>query len=114
MNESVQPELFDIDGGDCRLESVILHALGDFQARGKDLAGRELAFDRLRGAFRRAFERFELGEASDDAVALALERLGANVKKLPSFVAKHPYRVTVPDEVAERARVVFAGGGDGG
>lgn len=113
MNESAQPGLFDTNGGDRRFETVILHALGDFQARGKALAGRELAFDRLRGAFRRAFEKFEIADVSDDVVARVLEGLGAEVKKLPSFVAKHPYRVTVPDEVAESARRLFAGAGEG-
>lgn len=94
-----QPTLFESKQAD--IEKVILFALGDFQSRKKVLAERELALDRLRGAFKRACERFGTEEISDDRLAESLEKLGANVKRVPSFVAKHPFRVTVPNELAE-------------
>lgn len=101
-----QPELFapkiEIDA-----ERTVLYALGDFQSRGKVLAGRELALDRLLGAFKRAAERFGHDELSDEKIASILGGLGSSVKKLPTFVAKHPYRVTVTDETAARAVGIF-------
>ena len=69
----------------------------------KVLAERELALDRLRGAFKRACEKFGTEEFSDDRLAGCLEKLGAKVVKLPSFVAKHPFRVTVSDDLAEKS-----------
>lgn len=100
-----QPKLFDErsnagrDGG----ERLTLYALGEFQARGKALADRELPLDRLRGALRRASEAFGCGEPDDESAARSFDALGAHVSRVPPFVAKHPYRVTVPTELAERA-----------
>jgi len=102
MNE--QQNLFEAAEGKIKTDEIILFALGDFQSRGKVLAMRELALDRLRGAFKRASEKFGVDELSDDQIAETLEHLGAKVKKVPSFVAKHPYRVTVSEELAENAK----------
>ena len=88
-------------------EQVVMRALGDFQARGKVLVGRELPLDRLRGALRRAAEAFDVEEITDEQVVATLEALGANVRQVPSFVAKHPYRITVETELAERGSQVF-------
>lgn len=97
-----QPTLFE-ETQHIEIEKIILYALGDFQSRKKVLAERELALDRLRGAFKRAAEVFKVEELSDEVLAETLEKLGANVKKRPSFVAKHPFNVTVHTELAERA-----------
>lgn len=86
---------------------LVLYALGDFQARGKVLAGRDLPFDRLRGAFRRAAATFNAPELDDEATAATLDALGANVRRVPTFVAKHPFRVVVPEPLAEKARLFF-------
>lgn len=105
-NQNVsQPTLFEPNVADTK--EFLLYALGDFQARGKILANRELALDRLRGAFKRAAEKFQTAEMSDEAIVEMLERLGAKVVKVPNFVAKHPFRVTVQNELAERAAMVF-------
>ena len=96
-----QPTLFEQKSTDT--EKIILYALGDFQSRKKVLAERELALDRLRGAFKRAAEVFEVEEPTDELIAETLEKLGAKVVKVPSFVAKHPFRVTVQTELAEKA-----------
>ena len=85
----------------------MLYALGEFQSRGKVLAERELALDRLRGAFKRASEKFEVEEFSDEKIAENLEKLGVKVKKVANFVAKHPFRVTVSIETAERAKFFY-------
>lgn len=84
-------------------KQMVLFALGEFQARGKVLAERELPLDRLRGALRRAAEVFEVEELSDEQVAKIFISLGAIVKQVPTFVAKHPYRITVSNELAQRA-----------
>ena len=84
-------------------ERLTLFALGEFQARGKTLAGRELPLDRLRGALRRASEALGFEEPDDEAAARSFGALGAHVSRVPPFVAKHPYRVTVPPELADRA-----------
>lgn len=102
-----QPGLFDKAEEDERLRRVVLYALGDFQSRGKLLADRELAIDRLRGALRRACRKLERDEPDDATFADVLERLGAGIKRLPNFVAKHPYRVTVGEELAASARTVY-------
>ena len=100
-----QPTLFDErsksrdDGG----ERLTLFALGEFQARGLALADRELPLDRLRGALRRASEALGCDEPDDEAAAHSFDALGAHVSRVPPFVAKHPYRVTVPPELAARA-----------
>ena len=96
-----QPTLFEQKSTDT--EKIILYALGDFQSRKKVLAERELALDRLRGAFKRAAEVFEVEEPTDELIAETLEKLGAKVVKVPSFVAKHPFNVTVHNELAEQA-----------
>lgn len=105
--ESAQPQLFDVSTRDEVGERVILYALGEFQSRGFRLIDRELPLDRLRGAFKRAAEQFSLAEISDEQIAEILLGLGAAVKKIPSYVAKHPYRVTIGAELAGRAAEVF-------
>ncbi|MBA2621746.1 MAG: hypothetical protein H0U87_11155 [Acidobacteria bacterium] len=99
----MQPNLFDINARSVQSETVILYALGEFQARGKVLAERELALDRLRGAFKRAAEKYDAAEFSDEKIAETLEKMGAKIIRVPSFVAKHPFRVTVQSELAEKA-----------
>lgn len=96
-----QPILFEQNTAET--EKIILFALGDFQSRKKVLAERELALDRLRGAFKRACEVFGIEELSDEELGKGLEKLGANVRKRPSFVAKHPYYVIVQTELADKA-----------
>jgi hypothetical protein len=104
-----QPTFFDKENkeGERDAERILLYALGDFQERGKVLAERDLPFDRLRGAFRRAAETFGAPELGDETVATALAALGANVRRVPTFFAKHPFRVVVPTPLAERARAFF-------
>ena len=99
-----QPTLFESVPENAQIEEVLLYALGDFQSRKKVLAERELALDRLRGAVKRACEKFGIAELSDEQIAEALEKLGSKVVRVPPFVAKHPFRVTVSLEAAERAR----------
>lgn len=103
-----QPNLFEQAVETDNLETILLYALGEFQSRGKVLANRELALDRLRGAFKRASEKFGVEEFSDEAIAKGLEKLKAKIVKVPSFVAKHPFRVTVSFETAERARQFYS------
>jgi hypothetical protein len=86
---------------------LVLYALGEFQVRGKALAGRDLPFDRLRGAFRRAAAAFGEPELEEEAAAATLTALGASVRRVPTFVAKHPFRVVVPEPLAEKARGFF-------
>lgn len=100
-----QPTLFESKSAE--VEKIILYALGDFQSRKKILAERELPLDRLRGAFKRACEVFGVEELTDEQIADSLEKLGANVKKRPSFVAKHPFWVTVQMELAERSALFY-------
>lgn len=104
-----QPTLFGEEGkhASAYAERIVLYALGEFQARGKALAGRDLPLDRLRGAFRRAAESLGCDELGDEATANALTALGANVRRVPTFFAKHPYRVVVPQPLAERAQNFF-------
>jgi hypothetical protein len=102
-----QPNLFDETVETVDIEKILLFALGEFQSRGKVLANRELALDRLRGAFKRASERFTVGEFSDEELAKGLEKLGAKIIKVPSFVAKHPFRVTIYQTLAYRASEFF-------
>src|SRR6185369_2839427 len=90
-----QPELFEPKTENAEIEKVLLYALGDFQSRKKVLAERELALDRLRGAFKRAAEKFGMAELSDEKIAENLEKLGTKIVRLQSFIAKHPFRVTV-------------------
>lgn len=100
-----QPTFFDksATGDERELERLVLYALGDFQARGKILAERELPLDRLKGALRRASEALGAVEPEDEAAVAALAALGARVRRVASFFAKRPFRVTVPVELAERA-----------
>ncbi|HEY0003326.1 MAG TPA: hypothetical protein VGB17_00850 [Pyrinomonadaceae bacterium] len=103
-----QPTLFDSHGrSTVDAEKIILYALGDFQSRGKILAARDLPLDRLRGAFKRAAEVFGVDELTDEQAVNILGALGAVVRRVPAFVAKHPYRVVVPDELAARARLLY-------
>jgi len=98
-----QPSLFDVPTKTVDAARLVLYALGEFQARRKVLAERELPLDRLRGAFRRAAEQFETEELPDEQIARELENLGAKIQRLPSFRAKHPFHVTVQTELAQRA-----------
>jgi len=102
-----QSSFFDRErsAGGADAERIVLYALGDFQARGKALAGRDLPLDRLRGALRRAADALGAEELEDEEAASALGAIGANVRRVPTFFAKHPFRVTVSSELAERARL---------
>ena len=104
-----QNSFFDVgaESGERDAARIILYALGDFQERGKLLAGRDLPFDRLRGAFRRAAAAFDAPELDDESAAATLDALGANVRRVPTFFAKHPFRVLVPAPLAERGRDFF-------
>lgn len=104
-----QTELFknQTEANAIDVEQLVLYALGDFQARGKVLAGRALPLDRLRGALRRGAEVFNVPELDDHRSVAALNALGADVRQVPSYVAKHPFRVLVPVALAERALLVY-------
>lgn len=102
-----QPTLFEGNAEAIDAEKIVLYALGDFQSRGKVLAERELALDRLRGAFKRACGKFGVAELADEELVLVLEKLGAKVTEVPPFVAKHPYRVVVPREMGDRAAAAY-------
>lgn len=105
MNE--QPNLFEIETDAPEIEKIILFALGEFQSRGKVLADRELALDRLRGAFKRACEKFGANELPDEKIAESLAKLGASVKEVPNFVAKHPFRITATNDLAKESREFY-------
>ncbi|MGI8641595.1 MAG: hypothetical protein ACR2MG_16825 [Pyrinomonadaceae bacterium] len=98
-----QPNLFEAESNKPNIEKVLLYALGDFQSRGLTLAGRELPLDRLRGAFKRAANKFSLEEFSDENIAETLEKLGTKIVRVPNYVAKHPFRVTVSKDLAEKS-----------
>lgn len=98
-----QPSLFEQSNEGAEIETILLYALGEFQSRGKVLANRELALDRLRGAFKRASERFGAAEFPDEMLAKHLEKLGAKIVQVPNFVAKHPFRVTVFQTLANQS-----------
>ncbi len=102
-----QPTLFESNSETAQTEEVLLFALGDFQSRGFDLADREFPLDRLLGAFKRAFEHFQISELTDEEIAETLEKLGAKINKLPSFVAKHPFRIIVSKTIAEKSRIFY-------
>jgi hypothetical protein len=104
-----QPTLFErqTTRSEIDLEQLVLYALGDFQSRGLLLAERDLPLDRLRGALKRAAETFGIDELDDEQAVRVLKSLGAHVRRVPAFVAKHPFRVTVPQELAERAQAVY-------
>jgi hypothetical protein len=104
-----QNSFFDVEAapGEQDAARLILYALGEFQARGKVLAGRDLPFDRLRGAFRRAAAAYNAAELDDELAAATLDALGAKVRRVPTFFAKHPFRVVVPEPLAEKSRHFF-------
>ena len=104
---TIQPTLFEANESGVETEKVLLYALGEFQSRGKVLAERELALDRLRGAFKRATEKFGLAEFSDEKIADGLMKLGAKVRRVPNFVAKHPFKVTIQNELAAKAKEIY-------
>ena len=99
-----QPNLFEAEINISDSGKVMLYALGDFQSRGLVLADRQIALDRLRGAFKRAAEKYGLEEFSDETLAENLEKLGAKIVKVPNYVAKHPYRVTVSVNLAVKSK----------
>ncbi len=66
-----QPNLFETSAPAAQVEQILLYALGEFQSRGKVLADRELALDRLRGAFKRACEKFGASELPDEKLPTA-------------------------------------------
>ena len=104
-----QPSLFDLATEEPKidLERLLLYALGEFQTRKKILADRELPLDRLRGAFRRAAEVFGTAELTDEELAKQLQKIGAKIVRVPIFVAKHPFRVTVSAELAVTALELY-------
>lgn len=104
----MQPKLFEKPSETVELETVILYALGDFQSRGKVLADREIAFDRLRGAFLRSFARFKIPEVSEELIVQTLRELGATVTKVPNYVAKRPYRIIVTNQIAHTSKELFS------
>lgn len=105
----LQPNFFESErkSGDAEAERVVLYALGEFQKRKLALVGRDLPLDRLRGAFRRAAEALGVEELADEPIVAALAALGAQVRRVPAFVAKHPFRVVVPAALAERALAFY-------
>lgn len=102
-----QPTLFDTKTDENETEKIILYALGEFQTRGFELIDRELPLDRLRGAFKRAADHFGYEEFSDEKIADVLKNLGAKIVKVPNYVAKHPFRVTVDAELAIKAAEIY-------
>jgi hypothetical protein len=96
----IQTKLFEATNEAADIEAVLLYALGEFQSRGHTLADRELALDRLHGAFTRAAAKFGIAELSDEIIVKGLRDLGATVTEIPSFVAKRPYRITIAKEIA--------------
>ncbi len=108
MENEKQQSLFETKSGkNVDADKILLYALGDFQNRGFELIGRKLPLDRLLGAFKRAFEHFEISEMSDEKIAETLENLGAKIDKVPNYVAKHPFRVTVFEELANRGKEFY-------
>ncbi len=103
----MQPTLFEKTEHKNEINQILLYALGEFQARKKILAERELPLDRLRGAFRRACEKFQADELSDREIAENLKTLGAKIVEVPNYVAKHPFRVTISAELAENAETYY-------
>jgi len=107
MESENQPTLFDQKKQAAKTEKVLLFALGDFQERGFELIGRTLPLDRLLGAFKRAFEHFGVNELTDEKIAETLEKLGAKIQRVPSYVAKHPFRVTVFEDLAANGLEIY-------
>ena len=102
-----QPTLFESKAENAEIEQILLFALGEFQSRGFVLADRQLPLDRLLGAFKRAAEHFKVSELSDEKIIETLEKLGAKINRLPGFVAKHPYRVTATENLADKSKEVY-------
>ena len=102
-----QPNLFETSTVALDVERMLLYALGEFQSRGKVLAERELALDRLRGAFKRAAEKFGAEELSDEQIVEGLKKFGTKIVQVPNFVAKHPFRITITSELSNRAYEFF-------
>lgn len=100
-----QPTLFEPQSAET--EKILLYGLGEFQSRKKVLAERELPLDRLRGAFRRAAEKFQVDELSDETIVETLEKMGAKIVRKQSFVAKHPFRVTIHTDLAAQAETTY-------
>ena len=46
-------------------------------------------------------------EFSDEEIAKGLETLDAKIIKVPNFVAKHPFRVTIQKDLAEQAKQIY-------
>lgn len=103
----MQPKLFEVPNETVAIEDVLLYALGDFQSRAKILADRELAFDRLHGAFVRACKKFGIAELSDEMIVRGLRDLGAVVTDLANFVAKRPYRIKISRQIADRCMTFY-------
>ena len=99
--------LFQLSEAPEDFERAILFAFGEFQSRGFDLENREIALDRLLGAFSRAFERFRVVEKGDSEIAKTLESLGVKVEEIPEYVAKHPFRITVNPKIAKKSLRLF-------
>lgn len=108
MKTSPQGTLLDTARPSVKVETVVLYALGDFQARGHRLSGRWLPFDRLRGAFSRACKQLGCEVAPIQDILAELKYIGAEIIDLPDFMAKWPYRIRIPDELARRAAATFA------
>jgi hypothetical protein len=104
---STQPTLFEVKTMAAEEERLTLYALGEFQSRKKILADRELALDRLLGAFKRASEKFGAAEFTDKQIAENLLKLGAKVVEVQNYIAKHPFRVTVSKDLSERANEIY-------
>ncbi|MER3632581.1 MAG: hypothetical protein C4325_10810 [Blastocatellia bacterium] len=101
MKTSPQGTLLDTARPSVKVETVVLYALGDFQARW-------LPFDRLRGAFSRASKQLGCEVAPIQDILAELKYIGAEIIDLPDFMAKWPYRIRIPDELARRAAATFA------
>jgi hypothetical protein len=108
MEISRQPTLFETPRATVELQTVIIFALGDFQARGHDLAGRQLPFDRLRGAFRRACSKFFVPEPQEKEILNILNGLGAQIIEMPDFVAKWPFRIIISEDLAKLAAETYS------
>lgn len=107
MKMSPQPTLFESVNPGVTVETIVLFALGDFLARGHQLSGRWLPFDRLRGAFNRASDKLGYDQVRVEEILTQLKQLGAEVIEMPDFMAKWPYRIRVSDQIADRAAKVF-------
>ncbi len=80
-----QPNLFEQHNESAEIEKILLFALGEFQSRGKVLANRELPLDRLRGAFKRASEKFGAEEFPDEIIAKGIRKTRRENRQSPEF-----------------------------